>query len=148
MSATSWRPCTRAVLGTGPMYTYVRLGAAVLPCSSNSLPTFRRTLLTPSSELQCEPRDKAEQQFMRLVAGFPRRRLGFEARSGHVGFVMDEAVLGQVFSDFFGPPCQFSSHRLLQTRHHPSSGAGTVGQTVAYLPSGLCLVVPRSKNLH
>jgi hypothetical protein len=28
--------------------------------------------------------------------------------SGHVGFVVDKVALGQVFSEYFGFPCQFS----------------------------------------
>jgi hypothetical protein len=64
-----------------------------------------------------------------LVAGFPTRRPGFEPRSGHVGFVVDKLTRGQVFSEYFGCPCQFSSHRLLHT-YHLSSGAGTIGQLV------------------
>jgi hypothetical protein len=38
----------------------------------------------------------------RLVAGFPPLRPGFKARSGYVGFVVDKAALGQVFSEYFG----------------------------------------------
>jgi hypothetical protein len=37
---------------------------------------------------------------------------------------------GQVFSENFGFPCQFSFHRSLHT-HHLSSAAVTMGQTVA-----------------
>jgi hypothetical protein len=37
---------------------------------------------------------------------------------GHVGFVVDEVSLGQVFSEYFGFPRQFLFHRLLVT-HHP-----------------------------
>jgi hypothetical protein len=44
-----------------------------------------------------------------------------------VGFVVDKVILGQVFSEHF---C-YSFHRLLDIHHHPSSGAGTVGQIVA-----------------
>jgi hypothetical protein len=55
-----------------------------------------------------------------------------------VEFVVDSAVLGQVFSNFFGFFCQFSFHRPLHI-HHLSSGAGTIGQTVADVPSGLSL---------
>jgi hypothetical protein len=40
----------------------------------------------------------------RLVAGFPPRRPGF-ASGQHVGFVVDKAALGQVFSEYFGFPC-------------------------------------------
>jgi hypothetical protein len=30
-----------------------------------------------------------------------------------VGFVVDKVTLGQVFSEYFGFPCQFGFHRLL-----------------------------------
>jgi hypothetical protein len=53
----------------------------------------------------------------RFVADFPPRRPGFKPRSGHVGFV-DKVALGQVFSEYFGFPCQFSFHRL-HIHHHP-----------------------------
>jgi hypothetical protein len=72
----------------------------------------------------------------------PRRRTRFEPRSGHVGFVVDKVALGRVFSEYFGFPCQFSFHRLLHT-HQLSSGAGTTGQLVADVPSGLSLTPPR-----
>jgi hypothetical protein len=56
-----------------------------------------------------------------------------------VGFVVDKVAMGQVFSGYFGFPCQFSFHRLLHIHHHPSFGAGTLGQLVADVPSGLSL---------
>jgi hypothetical protein len=62
-------------------------------------------------------------QLRRLVVGFPPRRPGLEPRSGHVRFVVDEVALGQVFSECFGFPWQFSFYRLLHS-HHLSSGAG------------------------
>jgi hypothetical protein len=52
----------------------------------------------------------------------------FEAGSGHVGFVVDKVALGQVFSKYFGFPCQSSFHQFLHNDHHVSSGAGTTGQ--------------------
>jgi hypothetical protein len=52
-----------------------------------------------------------------------------------VRFVVDKVAMGQVFSEYFGFPCQFSFHGLLHT-HHLSSGAGTIGQLVADVPSG------------
>jgi hypothetical protein len=73
------------------------------------------------------------------LAGFPPWRPGFEPRSGYVGFVVDKVALGQVFSEYFGFPFQFSFHRLLHFHHHVSSGAGTIGQLVADVPSGLSL---------
>jgi hypothetical protein len=44
---------------------------------------------------------------------------------GHVGFVVDKVALGQVFSERFCFPCQFSFHRLPHIHRHLSSGAGT-----------------------
>jgi hypothetical protein len=46
----------------------------------------------------------------------------------HVGFVVDKVALGQVFSEYFGVPCQTLFHQFLHDHHHLSSGAGTVGQ--------------------
>jgi hypothetical protein len=68
--------------------------------------------------------------------------------SSHVGFVVNKVVLRQVFSEYFGFPCQFSFHRLLHTHHHLSSGAGTIGQLVADVPSGFNPTLPQeTKNL-
>jgi hypothetical protein len=53
---------------------------------------------------------------------------------------------GLVFSEYFDFPCQFSFHRLLHIHHHLSSGAGTIGQLVAELPSGLSLTPPQEKE--
>jgi hypothetical protein len=66
----------------------------------------------------------------------------FKLRSGYVGFVVDKVTLGQVFSEYFGFSCQFSFHRLLYT-HHVSFAAGTIGQLVADVPSGLSLTPPQ-----
>jgi hypothetical protein len=78
-----------------------------------------------------------------LLIPFLPRRPGFEPRSGHVWFVVDKVALGQVFSEYFGFSCQFSFHRLLHTHYHLSSGAGTIGQLVADVPSGLSLTTPQ-----
>jgi hypothetical protein len=45
-----------------------------------------------------------------------------------VGSVVDKVALGQVFSEYFGFPCQSSFHQLLHNHPHPSSGAGTIDQ--------------------
>jgi hypothetical protein len=68
-----------------------------------------------------------------------------EVLAGHVGFVVDKVALEQLFSEYFGFPCQFSFHRLLHihNHHHLSSGAGTIGQLVADVPSGLSLTSPQ-----
>jgi hypothetical protein len=67
-------------------------------------------------------------QLKRLVAGFPPRRPGFHPGSGQVGFVVNKVAQGQVFSEYFGFPCQSSFHQLLRNHPHLSSGAGTIGQ--------------------
>jgi hypothetical protein len=37
-------------------------------------------------------------------------------------FVVDKVALGQVFSEYFGFPCQFSFHQLLHNHPHLSPG--------------------------
>jgi hypothetical protein len=41
---------------------------------------------------------KAVPQFRWSAAALSQRRPGFEARSGHVGFVLDNVILEQVFN--------------------------------------------------
>jgi hypothetical protein len=48
-------------------------------------------------------------------------------------------TLGHIFSEYFGLPWQFLFHRLFHIHHHLSSGASTIGQIVADVPSELCL---------
>jgi hypothetical protein len=45
-----------------------------------------------------------------------------------VGYVVDKVALGQVFSQYFGFPCQSSLYQLLHNHPHLSSGADTIGQ--------------------
>jgi hypothetical protein len=78
-----------------------------------------------------------------VVAGFSPRRPNFGPRSGYVWFVVDKVALGQVFSEYFGFLYQSSFHRLLHIHHHPSSGAGTIGQLVADVPRELSLTPPQ-----
>jgi hypothetical protein len=58
--------------------------------------------------------------------------------------MVDKVELRQVFSEYFGFPCQYSFHQFLHNHLHLSSGASTVGQwadaigqLVADIPSGL-----------
>jgi hypothetical protein len=46
----------------------------------------------------------------------------------HVGYVVDKVALGQVFSEYFGFPCQSSFHQYLHNHCHLSSWVGTIGQ--------------------
>jgi hypothetical protein len=65
----------------------------------------------------------------RTIAQAVSRRLPTAAAHvrSQVGFLIDKIALGQVFSEYFGFPCQSAFHLLLHT-HHLSSGAGTRGQ--------------------
>jgi hypothetical protein len=81
----------------------------------------------------------------RLEAGFPLRRPGFDPRSNHVGYMVDKLTRGQVSSEYFGFPYQLSFHQMPHTR--VSSGAGTTGQLVTEVPSGLSLTPPQN-NYH
>jgi hypothetical protein len=85
---------------------------------------------------------KGHAYLRQLVAGFPQRWPGFDPRSSNVGFVVNKVALGQVFSKYFDIPCQSSFHQLLHSHHHLSSGAGTIGQLVADVPSGFSLTPP------
>jgi hypothetical protein len=60
-----------------------------------------------------------------------------------VGFVVDKLALGQVFSEYFGFSCQYSFRRGLHIHHHLSLGAGTIGQLVADVTSGVSLTPPK-----
>jgi hypothetical protein len=44
-------------------------------------------------------------------------------------FVVDKVALGQVFSEYFGFPCQFSFHQLLQKSSSSITGVCTIGQS-------------------
>jgi hypothetical protein len=74
---------------------------------------------------------RTSQRFMELEDSLPcsqPRRPGVEPGSGHVGFVVDKVAQGQLFSVYFGFPCQSSFHQFLHNHHHLSFGAGTIGQ--------------------
>jgi hypothetical protein len=51
-----------------------------------------------------------------IVVCFPLQWCGFEPESGHLGYEVDRAALAQVFSQYFGFPCQ-AFQRLLHTYH-------------------------------
>jgi hypothetical protein len=63
-----------------------------------------------------------------------------------VEFVVDKVALGQIFSKYFGFPCQFSFHQILDT--HLSSGASTIDQLVAHVPTGLSLTATQETKIN
>jgi hypothetical protein len=56
----------------------------------------------------------------RLVTGLSQQSPGFVPGTFLVGFVVDSVALGQVFSEFFGLPCQYYSTVVIHT--HTLSG--------------------------
>jgi hypothetical protein len=56
-------------------------------------------------------------------------------------------ALEKAFSEYFGFPCQFSFHQLFHTHYHKSSGADTICQLVADVPSRLSLTPPQETKL-
>jgi hypothetical protein len=50
---------------------------------------------------------------MTLALSYTVGRAVTQVRSCHAGFVVDKVALGQVFSQFFDFPCQFSFHQML-----------------------------------
>jgi hypothetical protein len=63
--------------------------------------------------IQTQNKDYKHGVLSRPSSGFPPRQPG----SRHVGLVVEEAALRQIFSEYFGFPCQ-AFHRLLHTHHH------------------------------
>jgi hypothetical protein len=51
-----------------------------------------------------------------------------------VGYVVEKVAQAQVFSKYFGFPCQFSFHQVI--RSHVSPGAGIAGQSVSNVLGG------------
>jgi hypothetical protein len=51
-----------------------------------------------------------------IVKALSKRRPGFVLGTDHMEFMVDKVALGQVFSGYFGFPCQ-AFHRLLHTHH-------------------------------
>jgi hypothetical protein len=79
-------------------------------------------------------------QFRAIAQAVSRQILTAAAWVRSQGFVVDKVALGQVFfREYFGFPCQVSFHRLLHIHHHLPSGAGTIGQWMADVPSGRSL---------
>jgi hypothetical protein len=74
-----------------------------------------------------------------VIRRLPTATARVRAQVRSCGICGGKRALGQVSSEYFGFPCQFSFQQLLHIHHHLSFGAGTIGQTVAAVPSGLRL---------
>jgi hypothetical protein len=79
---------------------------------------FNETVI---QKLNC-PLFKARPWLRQLVASFSPLWSGIEPMSGRVEVVVDKTALGQIFSEYFGFPCQYStdcSTFIIITIHHP-----------------------------
>jgi hypothetical protein len=83
-------------------------------------------VLRVHSEEVCGLENNEGRVVAKAVTSVGPRRLWFEPRSVHMGFLVDKVALGRVSSAYFGFFYEISFHRLLYTHHHPSSWAGTV----------------------
>jgi hypothetical protein len=54
-----------------------------------------------------------------MVIGLTNLLICFVVWAKHVGFVVDKLAVGQVFSEYFGFPCQSSLHQFLHHHNHP-----------------------------
>jgi hypothetical protein len=54
-----------------------------------------------------------------LTMGYTDRGGPVRVRAEHVGFVVEKVALGQVFSEYFGFPCQSSFHQILHHHNQP-----------------------------
>jgi hypothetical protein len=77
--------------------------------------------------VQKQPRMHGRAVAREVSRQLPTTAEGFKPGSGHMGFVVDNAAMGQVFCECFGFPYQ-AFYRQLHTYHHSSSGAGKIGQ--------------------
>jgi hypothetical protein len=77
----------------------------------------------------------------RAIAQAVSRRLRAKVRSCWICGGQSGTEAG--FSEYLGFPCQSSFHRLLHIHYHTPSGAGTIDQLVADVPSGLSLTPPQ-----
>jgi hypothetical protein len=73
-------------------------------------------------------KESEKKNIRRASRGYIQRRFGFAPESGQVGFVVDKVALGQVFSEYFGFPCQSSFHQILPHHNHP----GQVQQAIQW----------------
>jgi hypothetical protein len=75
---------------------------------------------TSSSKLKCKPsRWQGISKRQPGLCGITSQKIGLlivaenlTSLLGHVGFVVDKVALGQVFSEYFGFPCQSSFHQI------------------------------------
>jgi hypothetical protein len=83
--------------------------------------------------------------FRRLVADFIQQRPWLWPKSHHVEFVVDKVAQGQISYKYFSLYYQLL-YRLLHIHHHPWTVAGTIGQIVADVSSGLRLAAAQENS--
>lgn len=56
-----------------------------------------------------------------MVFSLSRRRVWFDTRPAHAGFVLDKITLEQFFSEYFGVPLSVLFHPFSRLTFYPSS---------------------------
>jgi hypothetical protein len=131
---------TEAVIPPECWYPSTRLQGVTIQHSKSTDPMLRKPQIFIEKTNYCTPNMISvrpchiQAVSRRLSTAAARIRAG----SVHVEFVVDKVALGQVFSEYFGFPCNFPFHQLLHNLY-VSSEAGTISQTVVAVPNGLCL---------
>jgi hypothetical protein len=107
-----WRLILPAACGTAPFnwihHTIIDKCCVIKLYKCNKVKLLISAICTTSSR-----RSRFDPMSIVLVC-FPSQRPSFDPRSNHVGFVLDKLTRGQAFCEYFGFPCQFSFHQLLQ----------------------------------
>jgi hypothetical protein len=74
---------------------------------------------------------------MAMSQASPASHRGHQVK--HMEFVVDKVALVQDSSEYFDFSYQILFHQLIHIHHHTSSRAGTIGQLVTDVPSGISL---------
>jgi hypothetical protein len=69
-------------------------------------------MIQPSEELVGHAIAQAVSRWLPTAAARVR------ARVWQVGFMVDKVALGQVFSEYFGFPCQYLNHQIIHQHNH------------------------------
>jgi hypothetical protein len=78
-----------------------------------------RLLITQFSPLSCYFHSLKDRAITQAVGRWlPTAAARIRVRVLQVEFVVDKVALGQVFSEYFGFPCESSFHQILLHHHH------------------------------
>jgi hypothetical protein len=112
-----WERVTSIFWNSIPLWELAARSRPEFTCWLFPVMSGRTVGIDPWMDSHQYPLKKGRAVAQRLNTDFPPRRQGF-VYGQHVGFLVDKAALGQVFSEYFGFPCQ-SFHRFLHYYNRP-----------------------------